>query len=87
MNRFGLLGSLDLNQVKNLPLGFTLGYFWGTPKNEPPTALRGMLLGFWYTGETDLQLGVEVGLLKTQFLGTDDDVDGQFAILTTRYYF
>ena len=87
MNRFGLMGSLDLNQVKDVPLGFTLGYFWGTPENEPPTALRGMLLGFWYTGETDLQLGVEVGLLKTQFLGTDDDVDGQFAILTTRYYF
>ena len=87
LNRWGLLGSLDLNQTRNLPLGFTLGYFWGTPENEPPTALRGLLLGFWYTGETDLQLGVEMGLLKTQFLGTDEDVDGQFAILTTRYYF
>lgn len=87
MNRWGLLGSLDLNQVKDVPLGFTLGYFWGSPENEPPTALRGLLLGFWYTGETDLQLGVELGLLKTTFMGTDDDVDGQFAILTTRYYF
>ncbi len=87
MNRFGLLGSLDLNQVKDVPLGFTLGYFWGTPQNEPPTAMHGMLLGFWYTGETDLQLGVEVGLLKTKFLGTDEDVSGQFAILTSRYYF
>ncbi len=87
LHRLGVLGSLDLNQVQDVPLGFTLGYFWGTPDDTPQTSLKGLLLGIWYTGETNLQLGIEIGALQTRMLGMEEDVDGAFALLTTRYYF
>ncbi|HPF70335.1 MAG TPA: hypothetical protein PLQ13_06680 [Candidatus Krumholzibacteria bacterium] len=86
-HRLGILGSLDLNQVKDIPLGFTAGYFFGLPDDVPQAAQKGFVFGTWYTGETDFQIGVELGMLTTEMVGLGTDVDGVFGLLTLRYWF
>lgn len=86
-HRIGLLGSLDLNQVKQIPLGFTLGYFFGLPDDVPQSAQKGLVFGTWYTGETDFQIGIELGALTTEMVGLGTEVDGVFGLLSTRYWF
>jgi hypothetical protein len=86
-HRLGVLGSLDLNQVKRIPLGFTLGYFFGLPDDVPQSAQKGLVFGTWYTGETDFQIGVELGRLTTEMVGLGTEVDGIFGLLSLRYWF
>ncbi len=49
----GLLGEVDFNGRYGLPLGITLGYFYGFPTDMVGSGVRGTVLGFWYTAKQD----------------------------------
>lgn len=88
-HRLGILGELDLQGTgARVPLGFTLGYTLALPTDDPLGGLSGLLLGFWYTGKEDFDVGLETGFMEIPMENRDSDkVDAQFGLFTIKYYF
>ncbi len=86
-NRMGLLGEVDFNGRYGLPLGITLGYFYGFPTDMVGSGVRGTVLGFWYTAKQDFVIGLEGGALKIPTYDGDDSIDGAFAVFNVKYFF
>jgi hypothetical protein len=86
-NRIGLMGEVDFKDRHGIPVGITLGYFNGFPKNGNLSGLSGTLLGFWYTGKTDFVIGLETGWLEIPTGQGSDIVDGAFGTINLKYYF
>lgn len=87
--RLGILGELDLQGTKaHFPLGITLGYTLALPTDDPLVGQSGTLLGFWYTGKKDFDVGLETGFMEIAVLNREPEkVNTQFGLFTIKYYF
>ncbi len=86
-NRISVLGEVDFKSRYQIPVGLTLGTFYGFPPDRSGSGLKGLLLGFWYTGRDEFVIGVESGWLKIPTDDDGDNIDGVFGVFNIKYYF